>query len=180
MNEQILKEIDELIMHNRIERQYAIGFKKDIFRKNNDMLGKVKTILNSRKEYERGLEDAWELASKILLPSAGGNYTYDELEKVFGVRYVIDVMKKFTVHEALAKVQEYERKKEAAKLNVWDIIQVTRLDDRYSERGIYISECGRELTYITTNGTLVTCCRDAFNIVKTGEHVDILEVLKGE
>lgn len=52
-NEQILKDIDELIMTNRVFRNKYIVFAEDFhkhLRDTNILLGRIKTIINSEKK----------------------------------------------------------------------------------------------------------------------------------
>ena len=65
----------------------------------------VKAIKNTKKEYKRGLEDAWECVRKIL------DMDDKESERVFGMKFFdgektpIDV---FSAQEAMQKIKEYE------------------------------------------------------------------------
>ena len=72
------------------------------------------------KVYNKGLEDAWELAKKIVESPSNGGYTTNELVKIFGI---VDgpVFDAYTPQEALAKVKEYEERNE---IKVGDVVKL--------------------------------------------------------
>lgn len=74
------------------------------------------------ESYNRGLNDAWELAKKIVLPDHLGGYTVDELKDIFGKNTFAPLMDTLTAQEALAKVKAYEE--ECNKIKVGDIVTV--------------------------------------------------------
>lgn len=94
-------------------------------------------VLHSVNEpYNQGLNDAWELAKKIVLPDHLGGYTVDELKDIFGKNTFASLMNTFSPQEALAKVKAYEERNE---IRVGDVVKnrdvfiesiVTRVDSR--------------------------------------------------
>lgn len=62
-----------------------------------------------KEDYNRGLNDAWECARKIVSPNA---IPHSTLEKIFGYKCYLssDFIEKYSVSEAIAKVKEYEDK----------------------------------------------------------------------
>lgn len=70
--------------------------------------------------YNKGLNDAWELAKKIVLPDHLGGYTVDELKDIFGKNTFASLMNTFTPQEALAKVKAYEEHNE---IKVGDVVR---------------------------------------------------------
>lgn len=64
------------------------------------------------ESYNKGLNDAWELARNIILPSHMGGYTADEFKNIFGKNTYMAAMRDFTPQEALAKAKEYEERNE--------------------------------------------------------------------
>lgn len=71
--------------------------------------------------YNKGLDDAWELAKKIVLPDHLGGYTVDELKDIFGKNTFASLMNTFTPQEALAKVKAYEEHNE---IKVGDVVTI--------------------------------------------------------
>lgn len=70
--------------------------------------------------YNKGLDDAWELAKKIVLPDHLGGYTVDELKDIFGKNTFASLMNTFSPQEALAKVKAYEEYNE---IKVGDVVR---------------------------------------------------------
>lgn len=78
-------------------------------------------VLHSVNEpYNQGLNDAWELAKKIVLPDHLGGYTVDELKDIFGKNTFASLMNTFSPQEALAKVKAYEEHNE---IKVGDVVR---------------------------------------------------------
>lgn len=60
------------------------------------------------KTYEDGLKEAWDVAVKIgVMPSDGGIDT-DDLMKIFGIRSTPKIFAKYTVKEAIEKIESWE------------------------------------------------------------------------
>ena len=70
----------------------------------------------AEKAYQRGLSDAWEAARKICLNDSDGGLTITEIAKIFDVSYYRDAMKKYSAHEAIEKIRQYEQEKEEIKI----------------------------------------------------------------
>lgn len=81
---------------------------------------KDKALHSTDKAYNKGLEDAWELAKKIVLPDHLGGYTVDELKDIFGKNTFASLMNTFSPQEALAKVKAYEEHNE---IKVGDVVR---------------------------------------------------------
>lgn len=73
-------------------------------------LSRLKKLEEGPEEaYEKGMQDAWALAKRIvLLPAAGGLYT-SELNKIFGTDRYERVFEK-TPQQAMQKIAEYDSK----------------------------------------------------------------------
>lgn len=63
--------------------------------------------------YEKGLNDAWECAKWIALPTQDGGMDYDTLLDIFGINTWQKVFVSYSASEAIAKTKEYEKKKKA-------------------------------------------------------------------
>lgn len=79
---------------------------------------KLHTLDEVDESYNKGLNDAWELAKKIILPSHMGGYTMDEFKNIFGKNTYISALRDFTPQEALAKAKAYEECNEIKKGDV--------------------------------------------------------------
>lgn len=62
------------------------------------------------KAYNRGLNDAWETARKIIVPISEGGYSFGALDKIFGVPTVRTVFELNNASEAITKIKTYEDK----------------------------------------------------------------------
>lgn len=82
-----------------------------------------KEVLHPVNEsYNRGLNDAWELAKKIVINSDDGGYTANELEEMFRTIFPDEVFADFSPQEALAKVKAYEE--ERNEIKVGDVVTI--------------------------------------------------------
>lgn len=185
VHEQILKDIDELIMTNRVVRQNMnmTEFEKDAFRRNNDILSKARHIIKNgfAGEYERGLNDAWELTRKIGCSIPNGGYTITELKMIFGSMDMCDVFNdNSTCQEALAKVEEYEKKKaeeESKKLVAGDVVTYF---SNMSKTAIFLYESFKDYWILIEAGECPqSLSKDRFTLKKTGKHVDLEGLFAG-
>lgn len=118
--------------------------------------------------YNKGLEDAWELAKKIVLPDHLGGYTVDELKDIFGKNTFASLMNTFSPQEALAKVKAYEE--EHNEIKVGDVVKLKGTSHeavvtRVTEISIYcLFRDGSCDIYV-----------DKENLEKTGKHFDSID-----
>ena len=183
-NEKILKDIDELIMTNRVARQFAgTEMAKDSLRKSNDVLSKARIALKNKDGgYEKGLKDAWNLAFKISGSPDKGCYNNDELYEIFDCRSSCGVFDSYSYNTALRLVEEYEKKKdEAAKLVPGDVVDVLGVYDAKNKyHGIFIKYNDNDDVVILTRSygsTTFINSDNSWEITKTGEHIDISELI---
>lgn len=132
------------------------------------------------KAYNRGLNDAWNMARKIILYDADdGVYSPDVLREMFGTSAIQLIFKYNTVAEAIAKIKEYEDKqKQDAEIKVGD--EVVLNDDYGNEKAIVLVKDKNPYPYsvLIQEGTNRWIKENAIER-KTGRHFDqIAEVLK--
>jgi hypothetical protein len=117
--------------------------------------------------YNKGLNDAWELAKKIVISEEDGGYSLEELRNIFGYGDFESILKVFTLQEAHAKVKAYEERNEIQK---GDVVRLKGLS------------CKAIVTRVTkTNmcllfkdgGCSLGCYKEDFK--KTGEHFDSID-----
>lgn len=121
----------------------------------------------STKTYEMGLNDAWELAKKIL------DMKIDVAVEVFDCTRLFDVMDKFNPQEALAKIEAYE--KEKSEIKVGDEVRTT-CGDTYWIIGItdsyvfgYLSDTKRNMFPVQK--------LEGLRLTKTGRTTDCIDLL---
>lgn len=164
--EQLIKQIDEFMELNRQCRQDG-----------NDILNRVRGVLTKKNsdDYEKGLNDAWELAQIIGGTSHPGFYDIDELNDIFGWDDTADIFDHFSYAEALAKVQEYEKKKEEEmnKLTPGDVVEVHNMT--YGDcKAIFVKyEDDDIILFRRKGGSFRLIGKNNWDIVKTDKHIDI-------
>lgn len=175
-HEELLKEIEEQINKNRTRMYYGNICRNDLM-ENQDLLGRIKTVLRTAdKEYERGADDAWELAKTVDLTPDEGGYTSNDIEAIFDRSWYEDVLKDYTDTQALAKLKEYEAKKkeeeEAAKLKPGDVVQYELC--RNIEKAIFLFEDDDNCWVIKKlGGCPQQLSKSLFTLSKTYKHVDL-------
>lgn len=129
---------------------------------------KVDVLHTPDELYNKGLNDAWELAKKIVESPNKGGYKADELAEIFGIsdKPVLDA---YTPQEALAKVKEYEGRDE---IRVGDVVRskgcnVEEIITKISETKIY------RLFKDGSCDSISTKVKEDFE--KTGKHFDSID-----
>lgn len=120
------------------------------------------------KSYDKGLNDAWELAKKIVESPSNGGYTASELVKIFGIvnKPLLDA---YTPQEALAKVKAYEERNE---IKVGDVVRlkgccVEGIVTRVTETNIY--------RLFKDGSSTKEAFEDSEVFAKTGKHFDSID-----
>lgn len=151
------------------------GFNSLVFDKNGlDKLEKIdeytaraETVSEILTEkYEQGLNDAWELARKIVVNPIVGGYSISELRDIFGIKSVTNIICDLTAKEAISKVEDYENKK----IKVGDVV------DNNALKGIVTMVKEKDVDIMFKDGSVGTW--DKRNCKKTGEHIDISSILQ--
>ena len=179
-NEQLIKKIDERIQENRfVGRVYTSITVRDALGRNNDILAQARSVIkNSEKEYKRGLEDAWALARKIVIPADNGGYSVDQINYIFDDNDIANVFTNLqTYQDALSKVEEYDKK-----LKYGDVVEYIGKVSNDSYRGIFLSkDLDNDGVWILD--TNLTCPQsinpELYTIKKIGKHVDLKKLFEG-
>lgn len=125
---------------------------------------------DTTEAYNKGLEDAWELAKKLY------EMKIEQFQEVFGAfETELEVMNYLAPQEALAKFEAYEKEQEKAKqkIMVGDIIT---LED--GTKGVVMDEDGVDNVVIFTENGCIEAWMNKKYITKTGKHIDIQSVLQ--
>lgn len=67
---------------------------------------------NGKDDYNRGMEDAWEIARKIANDPSIGGMKSSEICKIFNVEFYREVFVYYTCDEVKEKIEEWEKKAE--------------------------------------------------------------------
>ncbi len=114
-----------------------------------------------REGYDRGLEDAWELAKEIWCTYTGG-----QLEEIFGIMVAEEVMDEFTPQEATAKIKAYEEE-----IKVGDVL-LSKNGDVCVVTRILSKECFYGMLKDGSSGA-----HKSKYYKKTGKRIDIQKIL---
>ena len=177
-NEEIVKEIDEAMESLReTKRKIGGAFSKarnivikdstvDTEAYNKGREEALQEVLNCESYgYEKGLNDAWELAKKIVVDCK--DMTGKEFQDIFGY-YLCEVFVNYTPQEALAKLEAYEKSKE---IKVGDIVY----NDDTMEEGVVTHIDNDEVFMLYDDGS---CGNTYGNLTKTGKHIDLTDLFK--
>lgn len=122
------------------------------------------------KAYNKGLNDAWELAKKIALYPENGGLSREKMLEIFNNASSVSILTTAIPQEVLAKIEAY--KKEQAEIKVGDVVShdglkgvVTRITD----------DCIYTISYIGT--TPRYSATESKKLTKTGKRIDISAIL---
>ena len=75
----------------------------------------TKEMKDENKTYEQGLADAWEAARKIAVNPKNGGFSVKQLNEIFGLGCIDNILSVYKPAEAVAKIKEYEDKQRIGK-----------------------------------------------------------------
>ena len=121
---------------------------------------------DNSEAYNKGLDDAWELARKIV------NMTHSDKDRILGTNSscngTINVMNDFTPQEALAKLEAYEK---ANEIKVGDIVK--------DGKNYFLVTKGYNNTFEgMSNEGYLYCGLSLRDCKKTGKHIDLTDIFK--
>ena len=122
------------------------------------------------KAYNKGLNDAWELAKKIAMEKSNGGFDSYEIVKIFGFNDMDAIFMSYTPQEALAKLEAYE--KEQAEIKVGDVVTII-------DKPVVVTRVSEDKTKVDgfgIGGFAMTYKYD--DCKKTGKHIDVQSVLQ--
>ena len=117
---------NDSLIWERMKRCYDYGYE-------DGQKEKPQAIYEMKAEaYNKGLNEAWEAAKKIIEIVSKGGYRYDELSKIFGTVDFQLIFRLNTANEALAKIKAYEEKqKQDAEIKVgYEVYNIDRENKR--------------------------------------------------
>ena len=131
----------------------------------------------SGEEYQRGLNDAWEAARRIIVDTDHGGLALGTLSGIFGTQSCSYIMRENTAQDAIAKLKAYEGNKDEP-IKAGDLVE-RYIDGKLDSKGIYLQEDGgywRCLFY--TGAIFMTLAYPKGQFKKTGKHYDIASILE--
>ena len=126
--------------------------------------------------YQRGLEDAWEAARKIIRMPDGD--ILDLFPDCYAsVCTAVQAILKYDTSEAIAKLKAYEENKDEP-IKAGDIVE-RYIDGKLDSKGIYLQEDGGYWRCLfDTGAVLMTFAYPKGQFKKTGKHYDIQSILE--
>ena len=115
--------------------------------------------------YNKGLNDAWEVAKKISLLPMDCGYSSNKLKEIFGTHMVSKIFN-LAPQEAIAKIKEYE---DEQKLKVGDVIKLP------FGIGVVTNIDGENVVFMTKSGEFG---RLEGSVPKTGKKLDVVGLLE--
>ena len=125
--------------------------------------------------YQRGLEDAWEAAQKVVCKTTAGGMSLDTLKEIFGVQSPAAIMQSNTAQQAIDKIKTYEDKRsdriEVGDEVIWKTENITLIvTSTYEASGLDwcdgVAQDGKVYRTLIENDR------------KTGKHYDIASILE--
>ena len=171
IDKQVLREkIIEEIKHAEKRSNNAMCIGKDI-------TTYLLEVLEEHTDYNKGLNDAWELVKRIIGIVDKENHELipaRELTKIYGSNDLLDIFA-FTPQEALAKLKAYEEEQE---IKVGDVVEFCESGEKYL---IISEEDDRDYNFGVINlqsMKIDRICTTTFAFKKTGKHLDISSILE--
>ena len=161
-----LGEITDIIEDNL---PYTVRVNNDYWNYSEDMI----ELVNAEKIYEQGSNDTWELVKKSTL-----ELSHNENEKVFGRRYIEDILKEMTPQEALAKLKAYEEEQEHARLEEMKRIKVGSVVVWSGVKAVVMDEDGVGNVALFTENGCIEDWIDLKNVTNTGKHIEVKSFLE--
>lgn len=154
---------DEVLVKGKIKEVYdsgvIIAFGKAYF---------ALEHIDVEKTYSDGLNDAWELAKKIVMGVEDGGFDSQEVIDVFGKNRYYS-FKDFTAEEALAKIEAYEKKESVC---VGDVVECNGF------KGVVLHFFHNGSLNIVYENGIIETLTSAQECKKTGKHIDIKSLLR--
>lgn len=145
----------------------------------NILKGKLNNLNEETKRsvdeaYQRGLDDAWEAARKIVLNPDEGGISTRNLSAIFGLGTMQYAFTKNSASEAIAKLKAYEEKQAEDEIKAGDEVKLRAHKENYLVTSY--KQDGDMCNLMDVRGGFfrVKKC----DIHKTGRHFDIEKILE--
>ena len=126
--------------------------------------------------YQRGLEDAWEAARKIIVDTAHGGIALCTLGEIFGAQSYTYIMCENTAQEAIDKIKAYEDGKHSDRIEVGDEVIWTTDNITLIATSTYKVGSINWCDGVAKDGKVYSTLIE--NDRKTGKHYDIASILE--
>lgn len=129
------------------------------------------------KTYEDGMNEAWEIARRIMSEEINDGYSGEELIEIFGAKGTCDgcdgILKRHTAAEAAEKIAAWE---ESRKIHVGDVVEVGKKGtESYIGTAVITNVYADGCYLVFGDGESMNC--GSGGLTKTGRHIDIAGLL---
>ena len=130
--------------------------------------------------YQRGIDDAWEVAKKIFGYEFDGGLPVDELRNAFGFESgpfcTADILRTNTASEAIAKLKAYEEQRKAdAEIKVGDEVMSNNAISDHTGVVLALSLGETSAKVLENDGSMAWVAVNV--LIKTGRHFNFLASL---
>lgn len=133
----------------------------------------------AKQNYERGLNDAWEYARKIVLGKTDGGIGINAVIAIFGNTSTYEIFMDFTVPEVISKIKDYYKSLEKSQIEdeikIGDEVEIPQMESK----GIVVATANKETILVLSkymDGLLRT---EKHKVKKTGRYFpQINEIIK--
>ena len=135
----------------------------------------IKGEKHETSDYERGLNEAWEIARKLVSTVADGGYPVAQIEEIFHTTDYWGIFNKYSAQKVVDKIKAWEKKQEDAEIKVGDEIVY-----KDGIKGVVVGKSKyHEEISVLNNAYDVPQSLHKNDVTKTGRHFDAIEeVLK--
>ena len=133
--------------------------------------GSLDVKLRVEGAYQRGLDDAWEAARRIVVDTDHGGLALGTLSEIFGTQSYYYIMRENTAQEAIDKIKAYEHK-DSDRIEVGDEV-ISDAGTKYTVTSI----TGKD-SAVGFSGRGLWCFNAIDKLKKTGKHYDIASILE--
>lgn len=127
--------------------------------------------ITEAKDYEQGLNDAWECARKIFVPVNKGGLRGEEVIQIFNSSAPSKIFDNYSALEAIAKIKEYEKEQKQTEIKFGDILE--NLVNGYKYIALRVDEDGY-VNCIDQYGRASTQCKGGFKIIEHNPQIEFV------
>ena len=125
--------------------------------------------------YQRGLEDAWEAAQKVVCKTTAGGMSLDTLKEIFGVQSPAAIMQSNTAQQAIDKIKTYEDKR-SDRIEVGDEVTDLQSGANFVVTHLWKNNHGdKGVSGFNNDCSAFSATLD--KVSKTGRHFDVDKIL---
>lgn len=135
-------------------------------------------VIAIEEAYQKGLDDAWECANRIVAQPSDGGFSITQLGLIFSQASVASVLSKYSASEAIDKIKEYEykeKKKADDEIKVGDEVMV----DERRMLVLGVDSGGWKQLWCPSSGLVYDNIATS-EMTKTGKHLTIFDQIKDE